>query len=185
MAFENMDTEPSIEEAGPPPEESSNRPFLIGAAILGGIMLLSLLCVAVYAFFVYPTRKNAKATEDAVAMARSTQAALAVMQTQQAKAWTSTPTQPRPTKTPLPTFTSTPVVAIPATTTAATMDPRTATVAALLTEAANKQKTPMAPTSTSLPSGGLADEVGLPAFVALAIALVVVIFLARRLRTAR
>ena len=185
MAFENMDVEPSVEEAGPPPEESSNKPFLIAAAVLGGIMLLSLLCIAAYALLIYPRSKSQKQATDAAISAMNTQNALAVAQTRAAKLWTWTPTKPKPTKTPLPTYTSTPLLAGPTTPIEVTVDPRTATVAALLTEAANKAKTPLPPTSTALPSGGFADEVGLPGFVALAVALVVVIFLARRLRTAR
>ena len=37
-------------------------------------------------------------------------------------------------------------------------------------------------TSTALPTTGFADEVGLPALVGAAIALIIIIFLARRLR---
>jgi LPXTG-motif cell wall-anchored protein len=56
-------------------------------------------------------------------------------------------------------------------------------VAALLTQAAAAQKT-VIPTSTLLPKSGFADEVGAPSLLGLAVLLVVVIFLARRLRTA-
>ena len=34
-----------------PPEESSNRTFLIAAGILGGIVLLSIACLAGYALY--------------------------------------------------------------------------------------------------------------------------------------
>lgn len=185
MAFDENDVEPSVEEAGPPPEESGNRTFVILAAALGAILLLSLLCVAAYAFFVYPARKNANATAAAQAIAQSTEKALALKMTEQARFWTATPTKAPPTKTPLPP-TNTPVVVVPTNTKLPpTTDPRTATVAALLTQAASAQKTtsPM-PTSTLLPPGGFADVVGAPGMLAIALVLVAVIFLARRLRTA-
>ena len=44
----------------PPPEESSNRTFLIVAGILGGIVLLSLACVAAYVVFVLPGTQKAQ-----------------------------------------------------------------------------------------------------------------------------
>jgi hypothetical protein len=62
-----------------------------------------------------------------------------------------------------------------------TPDPATATVAAALTQAAQAQLTVVA-TSTALPGTGFADEYGAPGLVVMAVALVAVIFLARRLR---
>ena len=53
-----------------PPEESSNRTFLIVGGVLGGIVLLSVLCLAgVYFFSIMPSR-NATAAQ---ALAQSTQ----------------------------------------------------------------------------------------------------------------
>jgi LPXTG-motif cell wall-anchored protein len=66
---------------------------------------------------------------------------------------------------------------------AATVDPRTATVSALLTQAASTATT-RTPTVTALPVTGFAEDVGVPGLVGLALVLIVVIFLARRLRTA-
>ncbi len=60
---------------------------------------------------------------------------------------------------------------------------RTATVKALLTAAAESQSTPES-TATELPDTGFVDEVGLPLLGALAMILVLVIILVRRLRTA-
>jgi flagellar biogenesis protein FliO len=59
---------------------------------------------------------------------------------------------------------------------------RTATVKALLTAAAESQSTPES-TATELPDTGFVDEVGLPLLGALAMILVLVIILVRRLRT--
>lgn len=189
MAFENMDDlEPGLEEVGPPPEESSNRPFLLVAGILGAIMLASLLCLAAFAAFRFPAIQNQRATEAAQAMEQSTRvalAALAVDQTAQAQAWTPTFTPTKPaTATPVPD-TPTPVLAQVFTNTPTSgPDPRTATVAALLTQAAAAQTEVTGPTATALPAGGFADDVGAPGMLALAVLLVGVIFLARRVRTA-
>ncbi|HEY5903676.1 MAG TPA: hypothetical protein VIU39_14070, partial [Anaerolineales bacterium] len=62
-----------------------------------------------------------------------------------------------------------------------TQDPATATVAAALTQAALAQQT-VVPTSSALPGTGIADEYGMPGLVALAVVLLVIILLARRLR---
>jgi hypothetical protein len=53
----------------------------------------------------------------------------------------------------------------------------------LFTQAAEAQLT-VIPTSTALPDSGFADDVGLPGLIGLAAVLVVVVFLARRLRSA-
>ncbi len=107
--------------------------------------------------------------------------------TAEAKSWTSTPsvtpTSAPKTPTPSPTLvlapTDTPEMGDDA---GATVDPRTATVAALFTEQAEKDLT-TTPISTGLPDTGFMDNVGVPGLVALAASLVLVIFLARRLRT--
>jgi LPXTG-motif cell wall-anchored protein len=83
-----------------------------------------------------------------------------------------------------PTSSPTPLLAVPTDTPVPTSDPRTATVAALLTQAAIAQQT-VQPTSTALPTTGFMDEVGMPGLLGMALLLVAVIFLARRLRTAR
>ncbi len=181
MAFDNSDVEPSVEEAGPPPSESSNRSFLIVAGILGALLLLSLICVAAYAFLILPMNKRAQATANARAIAQNTAQALSLQQTALALAWTATPTPVKATKTPVPSNTA---VVVIATTSVPTTDPRTATIAALLTQQANLQKTVVPTVTSALPKGGFADQYGVPGLVGLAVILVAVIFLARRLRTA-
>ncbi len=181
MAFDNNDVEPSVEEAGPPPSESSNRSFLIVAGILGALLVLSLICVAAYAFLILPMNRRAQATQNAAAIARNTEIALSLRQTALAQAWTATPTLVKATKTPVPTNTA---VVVIATTAVPTADPRTATIAALLTQQANLQKTVVPTVTAALPKGGFADQYGVPGLVGLAVILVAVIVLARRLRTA-
>jgi hypothetical protein len=189
MAFDNLnDIEPGLEEAEPPPAETSNRSFLIVAGILGAIMLMSLLVLAVFAFTRVVPLQRQRAAETAQAIAfHSTEVARSVGATSIAKAWTATftPTEPA-TATPLPP-TNTPVVVVQATSTATSgPDPRTATVAALLTQAAAAQTSvPTAViTPSELPQGGFADEVGVPGLLGLALLLVGVIFVTRRLRLA-
>ena len=60
MAFEDVDMDEMDSEPGgtPPPEESNNRSFLIVAGILGGIALLALICIAVYALVLRPLQQN-------------------------------------------------------------------------------------------------------------------------------
>lgn len=83
------------------------------------------------------------------------------------------------------TATVTPVVALPTDTPSPTEDvfggdPRTQTVEALLTQSA---LTPGVPTTTALPDTGFFEDAGVPGILLVALALVVVIFIARRLRT--
>lgn len=163
-----------------PPEESSNRTFLIAAGILGGIVLLSLACLAVYALVILPQQRaaqtgeqNAQATQNAQINEALTATGIAfdLSQTPQATETlppTDTPVVAQPTATNTPEFTLTP-------------DPATATVAAGLTQLAASTATIIV-TSTALPTSGFADEVGLPGLVIAAIVLIAVIFLARRLR---
>jgi len=160
----------------PPPEESSNRTFLIAAGILGGIVLLSLACLAGYVLLYRPSQVAQQSQAATAQAVQNAQVAAALTATSQAM------NHPSPTVTPLPT--ETPVVAQPTAAVAtSTTDPATATVAAALTEAALAQLTQY-PTATELPGTGLADEYGAPGLVIMGMALIAVIFLARRLRSA-
>ena len=164
-------------------EQSDNRTFLLVAGILGAILILALVCMAIYAMVFMPQRRDAQSTQAAQINIQNTDVAMAAAMTAQAQAWTPTPTV---TGAPAPitaTSSPTPVVAptdTPPSGGQATVDPRTATVAALLTQQAGGGLTP---TATALPDTGFADDFGIPGMLALAAALVVVIFLARRLRT--
>jgi hypothetical protein len=76
---------------------------------------------------------------------------------------------------------NTPVIAQATNTSSPTPDPATATVAAAFTQIAASTGTVIA-TSTALPNTGFADDIGASGLLMLATALVVVIFLVRRLR---
>ena len=170
-----------------PPEESSNRTFIIVAGALGAILILSLVCMAVYAFWYLPPRQAAQQTQVAEINAQNTSVALSSGMTAEAAAWTNTPTITSTEAPNTPTYTSSPTSVVVPTDTpdssgGAAHDP-TLTLAALLTAKAGGDLT-VTPLPTGLPKTGFADEVGIPGMLALAAALVVIIFLARRLRTA-
>ena len=160
-----------------PPEESSNRTFLIAAGILGGIVLLSLACLAgVYFFGILHTRGTA--SQQAAAQATQNAQVQQALTATAAEASLATPSA-LPTDTPvLADVTSTEIPAV-----TDTLDPATATVAAALTQAAIAQLTTVA-TSTALPKTGIGDEFGAPGLVIAGMMLIAVIFLARRLRVA-
>jgi hypothetical protein len=170
-------------EDEPESEESSNRTFLLVAGILGGVLILSLVCIAVYAMVFLPRNREAQSTQNAEIYAQNTEVAMQSAMTAEAQFWTATPTatptRAPKTATPVLAPTDTPEISDDA---ASTIDPRTATVAALFTQQAEKDLT-TTPISTALPDTGFMDNVGIPGLVALAASLVLVIFLARRLRT--
>jgi LPXTG-motif cell wall-anchored protein len=85
-----------------------------------------------------------------------------------------------PTKTPVVSVgsTSTPVVGGGVLSTSELQ-----TVQALQTQIAKQASGTPAATSTQLPTTGVADEYGLPGLVGLAVILIAVVFLSRKLRT--
>jgi hypothetical protein len=117
----------------------------------------------------------------------STVAALTQAATQGIKSPTALPPTLNPTVTVTLKPSFTPVLAIATSTQAplqeSTLDPRTATVSALLTQAAAAKQTGTAPpTATGLPTTGFAEDIGLPSLLGLALVFIIVIFLVRRLR---
>ncbi|MCL5429383.1 MAG: hypothetical protein M1347_06255 [Chloroflexi bacterium] len=169
-----------------PPRRSGNR-FLVVAGTLGGILVLAIMAIVIYALVILPEQQ---ADEPGPAAAQLTETALtrAIQATNTATSTrTFTPTPQPPTNTPRPT--NTPLLT-------STTDPATATVNALLTQAALAQTqavtptgsspTPGTPTATpsALPDSGFADDVGAPGLLAAAAILLVVVLLARRLRNA-
>jgi hypothetical protein len=168
-------------DSAPPPEESNNRTFVIVAGILGGIILISVACLA--AVYLLGIRGN---TAQVDANATATAAAANAFINQALTSTFEASILPTTTLTPMPS--STLVVALATST--PTLDPNlitqspiTATVAAALTQAAAAQLT-VVPTSTALPKTGIADEYGLPGLFVMALAFIIVILLSRRLRTA-
>ena len=167
----------TLEEDAAPPEESGNKTFILVAAILGGVVLLSIACLAVYGLYFLPRQTAQRASAQETLVAQNLQVDQALTE----KAISDMLSQV-PSATPTLEPTATPVFE-QTTPTAAPADPQTATVAAALTQAAQAQLTVTAlPTSTALPNTGFFDDVGAPGLFVMAVALVIVILLARRLR---
>jgi hypothetical protein len=186
-----------------PAPRSGNRSFVMVAGILGAIMVLALIAMVYYALVILPNQRAAplpaaQQTQTARALATNTASATNSPEASNTPSATATETLPPPTNTPSPTNTEiTPIFTN-------SVEPATATVNALLTQAALAQTqaaSQNAPTSTAttgsgvntntptvtpsaLPQSGFAEEVGGPGMLALAGVLVIVIVLARRLRTA-
>jgi len=174
--------------------ESSNRMFIILAASLGGLFVVGLICIVAVFFIQRGQAGGSQAVANATIAARNAatiSAATAAAQPIEAPLPTDTPS---PTDTPVPPPTNTPVVVTPA--------PPTATEAPLPTAApvtpgkASATPTKAKPTSTlsaASASGGVAatttpegkmSQTGVGGFglVAVAAALVAVLFIARRIR---
>ncbi len=168
-----------------PPEESSNRTFLFAAGGLGLLVLLALLCIGAYLIFTNTSGQTAEQTAIAQATQQAATIQAGLTQTSVANALTATSAA---TATLPPT--STPVVNQSTVTPSLTSNPATATVGAAFTQiSASQTSAPQTtltviPTSTALPNTGFADEVGIPSLFFAALALVVVIFLVRKMRAA-
>ena len=147
----------------PPPEESSNRTFLLIAGVLGGLVLLALLCLGAYLIFSGNTNQQASQTAQAQATQQAATIQAGLTQTAAAGGLTQTAAV---TNTVPPT--NTPVIAQPTTTFTVTVNPAQTVIA----------------TSTALPNTGFIDDFGGPWWFMTALVLVVVIFLVRRLRAA-
>ncbi len=177
----NFDDDTSFDEETPP-EESSNRTFLLIAGILGGLVLLGLCAVAAFLIFSRYTNQQAEgvalqaATQQAATIQVGLTSTAIVQGTAQALTATAAVTNTIPPS-------NTPVIAQPTITASPTQNPATATVGAAFTQIAVSTQTIIA-TSTALPKTGIAEDLGAPGLLMMAVALVAVIFLVRRLRAA-
>jgi LPXTG-motif cell wall-anchored protein len=196
--YDDYDYDEDSGAVSEPPKPGRNRTFVVSLGIVAFIFILSLVALAVVAAIILPQQRVKRENQQAVIYAQNTATAYAA--TQQAlklilpQLLNSPTPQPPAAKPEQPTntsvvlaFTSTPQpLAL-----GGGMDSRTATVAALLTQAAASGVT-AAPAATypvlvatALPNTGFADDIRLPLLIGAAILLVVVIILARRLRTSR
>jgi LPXTG-motif cell wall-anchored protein len=195
MALNNFDEDQFDQESfgggdyePEPPKRRGNRTFLIAIAIVGIILVVALILLLLVAPKLLANQRLAQQEQAAQINAANTATAMyATSQAQLAQA-TKTPTKmvvsaaggAAPTKTPVVVIQqNTPMGAGGSGLSASEL----ATVSALQTQMAGRGVvgTPGA-TSTALPSTGFADEVGLPMMAGLAIILVAVIVLSRRLR---
>ena len=159
-----------FEIGGPPPEESTNRTFVLAAAGIGGLLVLSMVCLALYALVLAPRQRQARADQATQIALNNTQVAQAVTQTAGAQFPSATSPATR-TATGTPTRTQTPVVVVPTAT--ATVTPGAPSTISVTT---------FTPTVTALPTTGFADEGGFPMLIVLAGVLILVAIVARRMR---
>ena len=187
MSFDDTNFDGSGE--APLPEESNNnRTFMIAVGILGGIILISVACLG--AVYVFSRGRTATVQQTQIANSANASATAAAVNADINHSLTATfeaSILPTTTLTPPPTSTPPVGVASPTNTLIAGLDgtavAKTATISAAYTQAAAAQLTVVV-TTTALPNTGFADDVGLPGLVVMALAFVIVILLARRLRTA-
>lgn len=197
--------EEPLEPVGPPPEETQNRTFVLIALGLGGLFIVGLIFIALFAFVIAPGQRKARnAAATGISAANATVAhaitatylaftpagagTVVAAVTQAGPAATSTPLIPPtvtntlpPTNTSAPTPTSPPGVAGAATNTPQPLKTRTPTPSAV-----GGARTPTrVPTATALPATGFADDVGAPGLLLLGLGLIAVLFIARRLRLSR
>jgi hypothetical protein len=179
MAMDNYDDfDDTFDDDSDTPEESNNRTFLLVAGGLGFLVLCALLAVGAYVIF---NLNSGQTTNESTAQAQATMQEMTVQAALTQTAIVQAQTQAAVTSTVDPT--DTPVIAEATVTMTETPNPATATVGAAFTQIAASTQT-IIPTSTALPNTGFADDVGIPGMFALAIGLVILIFLVRRLRAA-
>jgi cytoskeletal protein RodZ len=193
MSLTNYDDTQYNEEPGaggesPEPEKKpSNRNFLLAIGILGVIFILALILLLVVAPRL-TAQQNASRQETAAVInaANTATAAAATAQRQTQLATTPAPTSTKApvvitvkTSTPIPTATSRLSQAEMATVQA--LQTQMASGGGAATATSTLRVTPR-PTATALPTTGFADDTGLPGLLALAGAMILVIFLARRIR---
>lgn len=204
MDLNEFDETPLFEDEPLPEDDDdgeggSNRTFIIAIGALGAVVILAIIGIILWVIFSRPTTAANLQNEAVQIEAQNTQ--IAMMATQTAEFEGRLATQKAiPSNTPeFPT--NTPVIAVASATptkSAATSvsggkdpDSRTATVAAFQTQAAIAAEGTGTPgstsvaiqtTPTSLPNSGIMDDLGLPGLVGAAFALILIIFLARRLR---
>lgn len=190
MSFDDTNFDNS-NEAPLPEESNNNRTFIVAVGILGGIILISIACLG--AVYVFGRGRTTATQQTQVANAANATATAAAVNAVMNQALTSTfEASILPTTTLTFTPTSTPPVGVASPTNTlvsgltevdTTSIAKTATIGAAYTQAAAAQLTVVV-TTTALPNTGFADDVGLPGLVVMALAFVIVILLARRLRIA-
>jgi cytoskeletal protein RodZ len=196
---ETTDTTTTGGNPGSGGRKPGNRNFWVAMGILAAVFVVVVIVLTIIAFVVVPQNRQARLEEAALINAHNTSTAQSATEFAMTQAQLAIPTdtpiptetmEPSPTPvvvmntdTPVPSPTEEPEIG------GAVDDPgRTATVAALLTQAAGGG-TPVSTeegavaTATALPQSGFAEDVGLPGLFGIALGLIIVIFLVRRLRT--
>jgi len=174
-----------FEVGAPPPEESSNRTFLIAAAAIGGLLILSMICLAVYALVLAPRAREARLQEATQIVLENTRVAQALTEEAQGTRVTPTATATR-TAQATATSTRTQVVVLATATPGATGaigGAQTATTAARRTATARALAQVRTPTPRALPSTGLGDDVRVLGLFLAGALLIAIVVVARSIRT--
>ena len=193
-SFDEEQFEPEMEPLGgptppaPPSNKPSNRNFLIAVGVILVILVLAIVLLALVAPSIMAQSRNSQLEAAARINAANTATAMAATALAIQNAATATPaitnTSIPPTKTPIVVL----ATSTPAAGESALSANDQATVQALQTQMAEAQGggtgVTSTPVATALPESGFADEVGIPGLLGMAVVLLVVIFLARRLRMA-
>lgn len=104
--------DPMMDNADAPPEESSNRPFIIGVAVLVGVLVLGLIGIGLFAFVFAPAQRAARESTNATRIAANAATADAATQIASLPSETPVPSNtPTEAVTETPEPTETPVVA--------------------------------------------------------------------------
>ncbi len=173
-----------VPESEPPQGENkpSGRNFLVAISIIGVILILALVLLLLVAPGIIQQQRNQNMDQAAQINAANTATAMAATANALPQSTATLAATAIPTGTPVVSIipTSTPVVAE-----AVLSTDEVATVQALQTQMAGQTTSTTSPqaTATALPTTGFADEYGLPGLVGLAVILIAVVFLSRKLRT--
>lgn len=198
---DNPNSFEELEEAPQPREPKAGpKPFTIAIIVIAGIFVLSIIGLVVVLLLKGPQQSSAVKEQADKINAQNTQVAVAataraVEVASLAQTLEAAQKAPSPTATVVVVSSPTSVIAVPT----ATKPPATATVSSDMltrtvsvgTQVAVGSTTPGTggagagtpkPTSTALPSTGFMDEVGLPSLFGLALVLIAIVILARRMR---
>jgi len=202
--YQDFDEYEGDDLSGEKEAKPNNRTFFVSFGLIAVIFALTLAALAFVVFYVLPQSRAKRESQNIQIYAANTATALAATQLSESLAMAAAATE-EPTATIAPTFTQMPTATaelqevtveptLAEVTAAAAQggsdpgsDPggRTATLAALQTQAAAARLTAIAEgrTTTALPTTGLMDGIGFPGAVGLTVVLGLVIVASRKLRS--
>lgn len=195
--YQDFDEYEGDDLSGGQDPKPSNRTFFVSFGLIAVIFALTLAALAFVIFYVLPQSREKRESQNIQIFAANTATALAATQLSQSLALAAAQAE-QATATIAPTFTQ----MAPATPTpeleelnigpaeeatveplAGGLDPRTATLSVLQTQAAIARLTAEADGAGALPETGIMDGVGLPGLAGLTVVLGIVIFASRKLRS--
>lgn len=206
--YQDFDEYEGDDLSGEQVAKPNNKSFFVSFALIAVIFALTLAALAFVVFYILPQSRAKRESQNIQIYAANTATALAATQLSESLANAAKATEEptatiAPTFTQLPTATATPELqevtlaaaptlaevteesAVGGGITGGGMDSRTATLAALQTQAAAARLTAIAEgrTTTALPTTGLMEDIGLPGAAGLTLVLGLVIVASRKLRS--